>query len=453
MADVVAAQGLVQVMRELVADPDGDERSWLGTRLEICPAAADQPGVPGALAGALRGAGRGDPGPAGAAGRGGGGRDDVRAAGARPLPRPGARGAGVAPGPGAARRASSTRCSTWWRVPCGGSGHRPPLNGRAHRQVQQLPGGGQHLVHRDVTEDAGRRAAGRHEVVGAADHTAAGPRHEHAVPRAEERCDVDEVGPREDPHGGRPTASARCRGPESLPTNRSAVQAGRPGRRARVGRTGRGRGRRRCRGRSGCRRRGGRRGPAEQHDPRPRAASSAPSSPSRCGSQRRRGSVSAGMHRDERPGRGVARRVGASRARSASARSSAVTATAAADDRLGPDQRDDLQPAQQIVLEVRPRHGPVEGCGAQRTAAGRDRAPNRSKSGFALPPPPCSCTPRSKPRARRAAQNASTTSGGSFGGPSGPGSPSRRDPRGGQHLVHRRGRPPAAPRPGARSPA
>ena len=35
MADVVAEQGLVQVMRELVADPDGDERSWLGTRLEV----------------------------------------------------------------------------------------------------------------------------------------------------------------------------------------------------------------------------------------------------------------------------------------------------------------------------------------------------------------------------------------------------------------------------------
>ena len=35
MADVVAAQGLVQVMRELLADPDGDERSWLGTRLEV----------------------------------------------------------------------------------------------------------------------------------------------------------------------------------------------------------------------------------------------------------------------------------------------------------------------------------------------------------------------------------------------------------------------------------
>jgi len=35
MADVVAAQGLVQVMRELLADPDGDERNWLGTRLEV----------------------------------------------------------------------------------------------------------------------------------------------------------------------------------------------------------------------------------------------------------------------------------------------------------------------------------------------------------------------------------------------------------------------------------
>ena len=35
MADVVAAQGLVQVMRELVAHPDGDGRTWLGTRLEV----------------------------------------------------------------------------------------------------------------------------------------------------------------------------------------------------------------------------------------------------------------------------------------------------------------------------------------------------------------------------------------------------------------------------------
>jgi AcrR family transcriptional regulator len=35
MADVVAEQGLVQVMRELVAVPDGDARGWLGTRLEV----------------------------------------------------------------------------------------------------------------------------------------------------------------------------------------------------------------------------------------------------------------------------------------------------------------------------------------------------------------------------------------------------------------------------------
>lgn len=33
MADVVAAQGLVQVMRELLAHPE--ERDWLGTRLEV----------------------------------------------------------------------------------------------------------------------------------------------------------------------------------------------------------------------------------------------------------------------------------------------------------------------------------------------------------------------------------------------------------------------------------
>jgi TetR/AcrR family transcriptional regulator, transcriptional repressor of aconitase len=34
MADVVAEQGLVQVMRDLLADPNG-EHSWLGTRLEV----------------------------------------------------------------------------------------------------------------------------------------------------------------------------------------------------------------------------------------------------------------------------------------------------------------------------------------------------------------------------------------------------------------------------------
>jgi TetR/AcrR family transcriptional regulator, transcriptional repressor of aconitase len=34
MADVVADQGLVQVMRELLADPDA-VRGWLGTRLEV----------------------------------------------------------------------------------------------------------------------------------------------------------------------------------------------------------------------------------------------------------------------------------------------------------------------------------------------------------------------------------------------------------------------------------
>ena len=34
MADVVAEEGLVQVMRDLVADPDR-ERSWLGARLEV----------------------------------------------------------------------------------------------------------------------------------------------------------------------------------------------------------------------------------------------------------------------------------------------------------------------------------------------------------------------------------------------------------------------------------
>ncbi|SHJ95773.1 transcriptional regulator, TetR family [Pseudonocardia thermophila] len=35
MAEVVADQGLVQVMRDLVADPNSEELSWLGTRLEV----------------------------------------------------------------------------------------------------------------------------------------------------------------------------------------------------------------------------------------------------------------------------------------------------------------------------------------------------------------------------------------------------------------------------------
>jgi AcrR family transcriptional regulator len=35
MADVVAEQGLVQVMRDLVAAPASEELSWLGTRLEV----------------------------------------------------------------------------------------------------------------------------------------------------------------------------------------------------------------------------------------------------------------------------------------------------------------------------------------------------------------------------------------------------------------------------------
>ena len=55
MADVVAEQGLVQVMRELLADPDG------GAQLARHPAggvppAAHRPGVPGTLARPLRSA-------------------------------------------------------------------------------------------------------------------------------------------------------------------------------------------------------------------------------------------------------------------------------------------------------------------------------------------------------------------------------------------------------------
>jgi hypothetical protein len=70
-------------------------------------------------------------------------------------------------------------------------------------------------------------------------------------------------------------------------------------------------------------------------------------------------------------------------------------------------------------------HGTVRSSGAAPAARlpAVTRAPKRSSIGFALPPPPCSCTRRSKAPPRISAQNCSTASGGSSGGPSGPGSP------------------------------
>ena len=113
MADVVAAQGLVQVMRELLADPDGDERDWLGTRLEVSRRLRTDPQLRGALARSLGCAGRRDPGPPGAAGGRGRGARRRPGTGARPLPRPGAGGAGASAWPRVCRWTSSTPCSTW----------------------------------------------------------------------------------------------------------------------------------------------------------------------------------------------------------------------------------------------------------------------------------------------------------------------------------------------------
>ena len=61
MADVAAEQGLVQVMRDMLAAPE--QFNWLGTRLEIARRAAHRPRVPRGLDPALGRTDRGDPGP------------------------------------------------------------------------------------------------------------------------------------------------------------------------------------------------------------------------------------------------------------------------------------------------------------------------------------------------------------------------------------------------------
>ena len=92
MADVVAEQGLVQVMRELLASPDPLEAGWTGTFLEVARRSRTDPGFrerwrarSGALTAAIRGA-------AGAPGRG-----------RRAAHRRAGRGAGQLPGAGAGR--------------------------------------------------------------------------------------------------------------------------------------------------------------------------------------------------------------------------------------------------------------------------------------------------------------------------------------------------------------
>ena len=70
MADVVAEQGLVQVMRELLAAPDVDARSWLGTLLEVARRLRTDPEFRERWRAQLGRAGCRDPGAAGAPGRG-----------------------------------------------------------------------------------------------------------------------------------------------------------------------------------------------------------------------------------------------------------------------------------------------------------------------------------------------------------------------------------------------
>ncbi len=172
----------------------------------------------------------------------------------------------------------------------------------------------------------------------------------------------------------------------------------------------------------------------------PRASSSAPSSPSRCGSQRRRGSVAPGCTATSGPAAVSTRASSASRARAASARSCSVTATCGRR-RTGSAPTSETTSSQRIRSCWNAVHGTVRSSGAAPGARlpAVTRAPNRSRSGFALPPPPCSCTPRSKsPRPHGRAERLDDL-GRVVRRPVRAGLPPHaRDPRGGQHLVHRR---------------
>ena len=107
--------------------------------------------------------------------------------------------------------------------------------------------------------------------------------------------------------------------------------------------------------------------------------------------------------------------------------------------RLRPDQRDDLQPAHQVVLERRPRHGPVQRGGAGSAAPGRDAGPEPQQQRVGVATAAVQLHPQVEPpgahgRAellddlgrvvRRAVRPGLTAHPG--------------HPRGGQHLVHRR---------------
>ena len=123
MVDVVAEQGLVQVMRELLASPESLESGWTGTFLEIARRSRTDPGFRERWRERSGGAGGGDPRPAGAPGRGRRAAHRRAGRGAGQLPGAGAGRAGLAAGHRRRRtattRAPSTPCSTWWRARSG----------------------------------------------------------------------------------------------------------------------------------------------------------------------------------------------------------------------------------------------------------------------------------------------------------------------------------------------
>ena len=320
MADVVAEQGLVQVMRELVAEPDGDERSWLGTAPGGVPQAADGPGVPGAVAGALGRAGRRPPSPGWTARP----RWERCATTCRCRSWPATwtwcwRGWCRTWRRACPSTSSTARCSTWSRAACAarpapdgtGGGYS---RGRARAPEGPAappppPGPPSTPTSPSTARPAVARRLGGQKSPAQHARAPAGPRHEHPVPGPEQRGDVDQVRAREHTHGGRTdrlreVARARVVADEQVRTLQHAdhrrereppgqVDAAVGGRAQPPPRI--------------CAHQPRVAGAAQHHHPRPpRVQLAAPSSPSRSGGHRRRGLGRAGVH-------GADQRAGASR--------------------------------------------------------------------------------------------------------------------------------------------
>ena len=143
------------------------------------------------------------------------------------------------------------------------------------------------------------------------------------------------------------------------------------------------------------------------------------------------------MHGDERTGRGDARCVqGPGGLGPVLFRHGDVRAQV---DRLGPDQRDDLQPPHQIVLERRPRHRPVQRRGARRTAPGRDPRPEPQQERVRVAAASVQLHPQVEVARPQGRAERLDDLGRVVRRPVRAGLPPHaRDPRSGQHLVHRR---------------